>query len=333
VGQIPPGADNRLRVWPFSDVHVPAAASLLSEVQRVGSAGLTSVVADLREASRALCDARERGLGVTAVEGSDVAGFLIAPLPPSPAHGGVRITDVHHAATPERARFLYRTMYEALAGRLVRLGVFTHRILVLAEPTMPVTALFEMGFGVDQIKGVRPVEAGLAPHIGCLVERASIDDVDDVVDLWIELDKFHSRSPILGPAMPDPGAIRAEAAERILDQARVVLVARESGRAVAMIEAHPDGRYADTVTIGLNVVTEAVRSGGIGTAMLDALLRWASITGFRHCAVSWASANLISDAFYRARGFLPIRYELVRHLDPRIAWANQTRDHHAFSSS
>jgi GNAT superfamily N-acetyltransferase len=51
---------------------------------------------------------------------------------------------------------------------------------------------------------------------------------------------------------------------------------------------------------------------GVGTAMLDALCRWAAQCGYGYCTVGWTLSNLVSDAFYRSRGFTPIRYRLRR---------------------
>jgi predicted GNAT superfamily acetyltransferase len=93
-----------------------------------------------------------------------------------------------------------------------------------------------------------------------------------------------------------------------------------------MIEAHPDAHYQDTVTIGLNIVAGRVRSQSIGTALLRAVMRWSRSADYQYCAVSWASANLVSDAFYRAHGFAPIRYVLARRIDPRVSWANESLD-------
>jgi ribosomal protein S18 acetylase RimI-like enzyme len=64
--------------------------------------------------------------------------------------------------------------------------------------------------------------------------------------------------------------------------------------------------------------------------MLDVLVRWAADRGYRYCTVGWTSSNPISDAFYRSRGFTPIRYRLHRRIDPRVAWANEGPDDSSF---
>jgi GNAT superfamily N-acetyltransferase len=242
----------------------------------------------------------------------------------------VRIPDTHHAADPPRSRLAYRALYREAAAVLVGFGRFDQRILVLSEPPGLVPVFAELGFGIDQIKGVRPVSDELPSYQPSLVEPARPEEIEDLLGLWIELVAFHARPPMLDPALVSVAAVRSDLKEILADAHRVLLVARESGRAVGMIEAHPDSRYQETLTIGLNVVTESARSAGVGTAMLDAVLRWGKDQGYRHCAVGWASANPVSDAFYRSRGFVPVRAELVRRIDPRVAWANERVDYAAY---
>jgi GNAT superfamily N-acetyltransferase len=119
--------------------------------------------------------------------------------------------------------------------------------------------------------------------------------------------------------------------EHIEQERDVVLVACDGDAVVGMIQAQPDGLYADTMTIGMNIVSEHARSAGVGTTMLNALCTRAADAGFQRCAVGWDSANLVSDAFYRARGFAPVRYELFRNIDARVAWANETLDYRRYT--
>lgn len=51
---------------------------------------------------------------------------------------------------------------------------------------------------------------------------------------------------------------------------------------------------------------------------------------YGYCAVGWTSSNLISDAFYRSRGFTPVRLRLHRRIDSRISWANDSLDDRNF---
>jgi len=84
---------------------------------------------------------------------------------------------------------------------------------------------------------------------------------------------------------------------------------------VGMAQAEPARAYLDTVDIGMNMIAEGARSRGLGTAMLQSVLGWAGSRKYQYCTVGWTSSNLISDAFYRSRGFTPVRYRLRRRID------------------
>jgi GNAT superfamily N-acetyltransferase len=300
------------------------AAELLAATQRAGE-GPASGVWRASAAAEVIAASLPGALALAAMERGVLVGFLVVPLPGAPGADPVRILDHHHAADPGRARDAYRALYAPAAASLVGFGCFHHVVRVLIEPPGAVQAFGELGFGVDQIKGVQP----LGSRLSATGEpgEAGLDDVDELVSLYIELATYHARSPVLRPAALDVAATRSELVDTVEDPRRTILVARDGRRIIGMIEAHPDARHLDTVTIGLNIVTERARSRGVGTALLDGVLGWGLDAGYRHCAVSWASANLVSDAFYRARGFVPFRYELVRRIDPEVSWANERLDY------
>ncbi len=317
---------------PLEAQHVEAAADLLSRAhgEAAERSGWVSSVADRAVARDFVEASRLSGPAVVAMEGSSPVGFTIVPLPGAPGPGA-RWNDRHHASEPDRARDAYRHMYAAVASRLVAAGCFNHSVAVLSS-SGAVEVFFELGFGVDQIKGFRPVESGAGVSAGD-VRPAVDDDLDALVELSTELLQFHSTSPILRPSLPGGFDARRELQRAVDEDGSTVLVAEQEGSVVAMIEAERDGRYPDTVEIGMNVVTEQARSSGVGTVMLNALMSWAVEEGYKACGVSWSSANLLSDAFYRARGFVPHRYRLARLVDSRIAWANERLDYRQFADA
>ena len=327
------GHCERVRVERFDEGHLDAAATLLAESlgMHAQDTGLPYTFTDSASARTAIADALQTGPGVVALDDSVVVGFMIGPLPKVPGSGDSRIKIVHHATSAPVARDAYRRMYERVARDLVGAGCFEHVVLVSTGQPAALAALFELRFGVDQIKGVRPLVG--TPDIepgGETIRRAELGDLDRLVELSIELAQFHARSPMLTPALLDVASIGPSLTQHITAGSEVVLVACNGERVIGMIQAQPDGLYANTATIGLNIVTEHARSDGVGTTMLNALCGWASDAGFERCAVSWDSANLISDAFYRARGFTPARYDLRRNVDPRVAWANDHLDYGQF---
>ena len=316
-----------MKVEAWDEAHGEAVAELLAAAQRDGSVAPGSGFSDPIAAAQALSPGAVPPLSAVAVDGGRVAGFVMSPLPDPLRPARIRISDLHHAAVPDAARPAYRDLYGWLSAHLVRHGCFDHRFLVLARPPETMAAFFELGFGIDQVKGVLPIGSA---RPNSAAEPATAEDEDELVGLWIELAQFHARPPILDPARLHLPSMRTDLRSAIADENRAVLVVRRAGRVVGMTEAHPDSRYPHTICIGLNVVTETERARGIGSALLDGIAAWARERGAGFLSVSWASANPVSDAFYRARGFAPVRYELARRIDTRISWADAERDLSAY---
>ena len=306
-----------MRIGQLDEANVDAMAALLAAVHRgFPCEEPTSTLGDPAVARLHVQSVIGTGPGVVALDGPSVVGFMVAP-PPVLGSSTARLRPHHHAAEPENARLIYRRMYEAISPALLAAGWIHHSVPVPASPSDAMNALFELGFGIDQIKGYRvvPGREELEPLAGP-VRAAVREDVDRLAELAIELQQFHWRAPMFQRTHVDRQSIR-DGLLRSLDDARSTsLVFEDCDRIVAMLQAEPDAVCAEAVVIGLNVVTETARSAGHGTALLEVLLRWAGSVGYRYCTVGWTSSNLISDAFYRSRGFIPMRYRLDRRLDP-----------------
>jgi GNAT superfamily N-acetyltransferase len=321
-----------VKVIEFSRTHVEAAAEVVAELHSQPSdAGPASTLGDREAAREAVSAVIGAGPGVVAVDGSTVVGFMVAPLPKVPGPIAVRLGVHHHAVLPSYTRRTYRLMYEAIAEKLVGAGFTYHSLPVIADVPSTLHTFFELEFGIDQIKGAVRIDPNAVSSVDTGdVRVANESDVDDLLELSIELAKFHSRGPMLQAALVDVPSIRQSLVRSIEDDASTVLVVDDGRRPVSMMQAQPDTAYTDSVVIGMNVVTQSARSAGMGTAMLAALCSWAARRNYQYCTVGWTSSNLISDAFYRSRGFTPIRYRLHRRIDPRVAWANEAIDYSNF---
>ena len=267
------------------------------------------LLADPARARRAVEAASGAGPVFVALDGGELAGYLVAA-------GGGRLGVAHHAARPDDARLVYRRLYEVAAGHLVAGGARYHSIPVRADDPATVQAFVELEFGLDQIDGIVDVRGATTAGGGTApVRPATTDDLDVVMELARELHEFHHRSPMFQPARPlDAEAIRAGAAAALDDPDSAVLVAEVDGRVAAMAQAGPSSAYAAAFDLGMLVVTEDVRAQGLGRAVLDALDTWAAARGYRYGTVGWTSSNLVSDAFYRSQGFTPVRYRLHRRI-------------------
>ncbi len=203
-----------------------------------------------------MIEALGTGPAVVALEGGTVLGFMIAPLPSRPGPARSWLGDAHHAAIPAGARAAYRRMYEVIAGELVAAGCFEHSVPVLGSASTTREALHELGFGVDQVKGALDLRSFQpSPPTPESVRATTADDLPQLVELAIELQKFHSRAPMLQPALLDVAATRKSLLRDIGDEGTAVFVAQNEGVAIGMIGAEPDPYYRASARVGYNVVT------------------------------------------------------------------------------
>ena len=291
--------------------------------------GARHVLADQATAREMLNAALDGGIGYVATDGAAVLGFLVAPSPQTRGPTTARLGMACHAALAGSERSVYRLLYEAASADLVRAGITHHSLPLLTDHTATVQTFFELEFGIDQIDGIVaiPADAG-GLDSSTRVRPAEPADVGGVVELARELQRYHSRAPMFQPAVDfDVQAIRRGATEALDDERSTVVVVEGDDGLLAMAQVGPASAYIDTADIGMNMVTEGARSRGAGTAMLQSILNWAGSHRYRYCTVGWTASNIISDSFYRSRGFAPVRVRLHRLIDPRISSANEQLDH------
>lgn len=142
------------------------------------------------------------------------------------------------------------------------------------------------------------------------VEPATIDDLPALVDLLGVL--FEQEVELA----PDPVAQRRGLA-RILADDRIgtILVARENGRVVGMVNL----LYTVSTALGETVafledmvVAPTARGGGVGSAILSHAIEFARARGCRRITLLTDGVNVAAQRFYQRHGFtrsamLPMR--------------------------
>lgn len=303
---------------------VSDAAQLLSNTWREPHpTGCRAAISDATVAEQRI-EASLTYPSVAAVQGGRLLGYLAAP-PPRPPGDAVGIKAAMHATTAEHRRDIYRRLYAQLADDLTKIGGFTHTIAVNYSDRATVDSWFELGFGIDQIKGVQALHrpggtANQSPEIQ--VREARAGDLDEMTEQAIEVTRFHAKSPTLRPALSDHDFVRNNFTKAMETDRSLVAVADLGNRLGGFFQVNPDNHFVDTATIGIAGVAPDDRHQGVGTAIVNFALDWANNSGYRFCAVEWSSPNLTSDRFWRSRGFQPLQYKLTRRIDPRIAWAH-----------
>lgn len=302
------------RIVPFGSQHIASAAPLLAGT--VQGRGLD--LADPAVARQRIEGwAARQSAGFTALDDGSgrLLGFMAARLP-----GGRRARvrlDQHATVRGERGHRVRCALYAALSHHLVSAGVLVHEVNVLARDKDAVASLARLGFGIDQVRGFRPVAPAAWDH---RVRRAVPADLPRLVELAEEVQEFHAGPPMWRPPEPGVSEMVEQGYRRAIEGGHAgihLLVVAElpDGRVGGMMQAAPDGHFTGAVTIGLAGVTQRFRSTGVGTALLAAVTDWSAGLGFARCGAEWTSVNPVSDHFWRSRGLVPEAYRMSRVID------------------
>ena len=336
-----------LSVRPFERGDLDAAASLLAETHRRDRERhpvLTEALERPAEARAMLARwfEQERTDGAVLLDGGELAGFAIgerrAPPPPDlylvlspsrPARIGAR----DHAVAPGcDATAVCRLLYRELAAGWAASGYFHHSVNVIAGDARLQEAWFNLGFGrhvsLAVREGVGPVADAAAADVE--IRAATTEDVETLVGLARTLGLHHLAAPMFlyWPVLPEDDArARRFLAALLEDEGNPHFVAWRGERAVGLTSflrqglAPPYVNAERNAYLFMGVVEPEAQSGGVGRALLDRGMAWAHETGHERCTLHVLTANHSGEPFWTANGFVPVEYELERHIDERVAWA------------
>ncbi|GCF12846.1 GNAT family N-acetyltransferase [Haloarcula mannanilytica] len=146
------------------------------------------------------------------------------------------------------------------------------------------------------------------------IVTASMEDVDTIVDLWVQLaagQRAHG-SHLFGDR--NRTAVRETIVQRVV--AENVLLARVDRRSVGFVMVTIDsGRYEQDERRGIieNIFVEsAYRNQGIGSELLGSAEERLRSTGADILALEAMADNEAARQFYRAHGYAPHRIELEK---------------------
>jgi GNAT superfamily N-acetyltransferase len=225
---------------------------------------------------------------------------------------------------------VYRALYQLLAAGWTSEGFFHHRCAIPAGDADLQEAWVALGFGRFLTAATRTVAEPVAvahPRV-LTIERASPEDIDEVMRLADDLAEWHWRSPIFWPLLAQPHAAARQFNLDALRNADIpFFVAYEDGRAVGMQTFLRPGfspgfvKRSGDVYLYEGVVANEARGGGIGATLLSHSMAWARGAGFESCTLHFAPANPLGAPFWTHHGFEPVEYTMERIIDSRIAWA------------
>ena len=155
-------------------------------------------------------------------------------------------------------------------------------------------------------------EAGPKEVQGLEIRPAALDDLDDLLDIYLSSAQHHVTLDPENYRVPEPDA----AADRL----RGIL--EDDGRTSGYLAAELDGRVVGSVSIvllppptggsmmapvpsaeiGIAVMDDA-RDAGVGTALMDAAEAWAADRGVRVILLDMSARNADAQRFYERLGY------------------------------
>ncbi len=304
------------RLVPFEPAHVPGAAALVAAAAAEARRSSPLVVGGLEDSGRVaglLGGPASGGLGVAAIRGRQVLGFLV-PLTFELWGGpGAFVPEWGQAAPdPELVADLYAAASPRWEGRTV------HAVTLWAHEPEVEAAWHGLGFGRVVVDAVRGLEVPARRARGVTVRPAGLRDAFVLARLERALWE-HLSAPPACRVHPAPGG-RAEAARRLADPAQPVWLAEVDGAPAGYISLQPSDsapaslRSPDLVRCDGAFVVPECRGRGVVTTLLGTALRWAATAGFSGCSLDYESANLTAARVWPQAGFSAVLYSVGRRI-------------------
>ncbi|HVQ18194.1 MAG TPA: GNAT family N-acetyltransferase [Actinomycetes bacterium] len=317
-----------LQTAAFEARHLPDAARLLAERHRrqrthepLLSTRYESADATLDEVRSAL-DA-ESGSGAVATIGGDIVGFVIgAPKAEKTWGPNIWVEGAGYASqTPE----MTRDIYALAAQRWFDEGRTAHFAVVPTFDAAVVEAWSRLGFGQQHAHAVQPPRRVTPePSGGVKIRHAAQPDVQRLAWLDLVLPEHQERSPVFSSGgIPTMEELVEEWEESFDDDRFTSFVAEANGELVGCATGcalelssmhHPLTRPAHAGFLGFAAVDPAARGLGIGRALGETVIDWASAEGFDSVVTDWRVTNLLASRTWPRLGFRPTFLRMHRNI-------------------
>ena len=264
----------------------------------------------------------ENKLGVAALNGGDVIGFLCSygvwdnawDIP------GLRnvFSPMHANGTiPENRARIYARLYQAAGEKWAHVGATSHSICLYAHDTEAQAQFFRYGFGMRCIDAIRPMDdIATPPCEGYTFAELTPEELIEVYPLEKLLDKGYIESPFFMFRESDN---EAEFIEKAARYQSIYFTARYQGQVVAFIRAELGGETFIQNTSGylhckgLYCLPEH-RGKGISQKLLNLLVQKLKQQGYTRLGVDFESINPSGSGFW-FKYFSAYTHSVVRRID------------------
>lgn len=266
----------------------------------------------------------ENGLGVAALEGEKLVGFLCCVGPFDNGFASrvkATFSPIHaHGALPENRERIYRRMYQAAAEKWVSKGILYHGIALYAHDARAMGAFFQYGFGLRCVDAIREMGRIPCPPVtGFTFRRLPKEEVGAIRQLRVQLSAHLGESPCFAydsPQMVKDWIAKAEKRDTQL------FVAERDGIPVAFVEVGEDGENFITEIPGMKNICGAFclpqyRGTGLFANLLNFTVGQLRAEGVTLLGVDYESINAAASGAW-GKYFIPYTHSLVRRIEADI---------------
>lgn len=315
-----------IRIVDFQREHVAAAARLALadyDRQRAQTPFLpaTSEIPDLNPLV-------EGGLGVAALEGEQLAGYMLCLGPFTNAFRSTDATGVWspnhlNAATPENREGIYARLYQAAAEKWARAGATSHGIGLYAWDAGTQALFFRYGFGMRCADGIREMrEIGAPVPDGFAFRRLAPDEAGLAYPLEGMLDAHMAESPtfMLRPSETEEAFLKGASAPDTHFYA-----AFKNGVIAAYLKIARDGETfiteePDYIHVNGAYCLPECRGAFVMENLLNCAIRDLKAAGYARLGVDFESINPAAHRFW-GKHFDIYTCSVARRIDERAVRA------------
>jgi GNAT superfamily N-acetyltransferase len=314
-----------LAVDDLDDATVDRAGALVAREQaaaRQVRPELPAAFEDAGACAAALQRLRDSGYrGLVVADGGRTAAVMTAMVRAPPTGGRyARLPPEGFAVDPGLAdpTGVLAAALADLASPLIASGVLRFYLVHAALPRLS-EALSNLGFGRNGVYGIQPA-AARRNSSAVAVRLAGAGDLDAVARLALVEIQHRSAPPMFNPAQDLSLADLAAEHGALREAGAVHFLAGLGGRDVGLLTVEPTSPVPRLCPdgqpyIGPTATVPGARGRGVGRALVDAALTWASDHGYSRISVDFETANPLSRPFWLNAGFRPAGYGVLRLID------------------
>jgi GNAT superfamily N-acetyltransferase len=304
---------SRLELVPFADEHVEDAARLLA-ARHARHRAAEPLLPELLDPLAAV----EQEWRADGASGVFAPGAYLIAAPATVA--GITWMRVGIAGQAiEGDPEAMRDLYAAAAQRWADEGQSKHAVFVPSYDARLVDAWFRLSFGASAVLAMRETGSDDQFDVDVAIRRGTSDDFDRAARLELAMSEAMRPSPSFSELPPQTHAeVAAEWHEDGDDDKHELFVAERDGRIVGhflLYHRPPDLRVpGNSIDLAQASTEPEARGTGIGRALTDYVLRWASENGYPVMTTDWRMTNLWASRFWPKRGFRATFLRLYRSI-------------------